>query len=419
MEEKKRRRNQNRTIVVDFQTESLYEQVCQDGKKFIERIVTFIVSAGLHLCHRQGCCEEKGLTRHSHYHRVRLNNLVIWRVECMECGAVFTVLPHFVLRYSSLPPEVAKKALLATHGGLSLENCHLLLAVSVMCIFRLVCALGKGGIVLPLAKCGLKLPAYFVADEKHSYCLTSKVYLPTIVVGRVIWHMGYTQTKNAGDFAHSYGIFKQQAEEIAPDYEPKAALTDGFESTRKSLLTIFPKIKLGNCLMHATKKVPSKLQQTATQTRQSLAGQFYRIFSQVPKLTLIPVFEVGQRLRHFVERVKKLTGDQNAERIKQWIDEKKQGWYTLLQDKKIPKTSTCLDQAHNYLDRKLFDMKGFHHPSGNQREFISGLALLYNIVPYQRRAKNSGRCGIEVNGGKLPTKDWFLNLRIITSGGYT
>jgi hypothetical protein len=33
------------------------------------------------------------------------------------------VLPHFILRYRKMRPEAARDALLATHGGLSLERC--------------------------------------------------------------------------------------------------------------------------------------------------------------------------------------------------------------------------------------------------------------------------------------------------------
>src|SRR5712691_12327337 len=49
--------------------------------------------------------------------------------------------------------------------------------------------------------------------------------------------------------------------------------------------------------------------------------------------------------------------------------------------------------------------------------FLRGLAHLYNLVPYQRRAQHAGQCGVEVEGGKVPTRDWFLNLQILTSGG--
>jgi hypothetical protein len=55
------------------------------------------------------------------------------------------------------------------------------------------CALVQHSLVTVLTRCGLPLPVYFLADEKYSRCLTEKVYLPTIVCGRVIWHLGYTE----------------------------------------------------------------------------------------------------------------------------------------------------------------------------------------------------------------------------------
>ena len=72
----------------------------------------------------------------------------------------------------------------------------------------------------------------------------------------------------------------------------------------------------------------------------------------------------------------------------------------MLDDPQMPVCSTLLGQAHNVIDRKLFMMKGFHHPAGNQPAFIHGLALLYNLVPYQRRAQPAGQCGGAVEGGK-------------------
>src|SRR5215211_1588698 len=62
------------------------------------------------------------------------------------------------------------------------------------------CALGHQSLVCVLTRCGLPLPVYVLADEKHSRCLTDKVYLPTIVTGRVIWHLGYTTEASAAAF---------------------------------------------------------------------------------------------------------------------------------------------------------------------------------------------------------------------------
>jgi len=108
----------------------------------------------------------------------------------------------------------------------------------------------------------------------------------------------------------------------------------------------------------------------------------------------------------------------NGARVRQWFQEKKAGWYTLLEDPRMPVTSTLLDQAHHAIDRKLFMMKAFHHLHGSQQAFLRGLAHLYNLVPYQCRAQHAGQCGVEVEGGKVPTRDWLLNLQILTSGGF-
>ena len=70
--------------------------------------------------------------------------------------------------------------------------------ISPMALYRLVCAFGHQSLVPVLTRCGLPLPVYFLADEKHSRCLTAKVYLPTIVCGRVLWHLGYTDSRQYG-----------------------------------------------------------------------------------------------------------------------------------------------------------------------------------------------------------------------------
>src|SRR5262245_45081843 len=250
---------ENRTIIVDFQNETTYVQLLGDGKAFLELVMAFILSLGFQLKHKATCRGGGCLTRHSHYVRVRLGGLTIWRIQCTTCRAVFTVLPHFVLRYRQMRPEVARDALLATHGELSLELCAVLDHISPMALYRLVCAFGHQSLVTVLTRCGLRLPTYFLADEKHSRCLTDKVYLPTIVSGGVLWHLGYTTEASAAAFTQSYQVFQRAAVQHEPWYRVKGVLTDGFDSTIKSLRTLFPGVHLGTCLRHALLKLPKKL----------------------------------------------------------------------------------------------------------------------------------------------------------------
>jgi hypothetical protein len=408
----------NRTITVDFHDEATYFQLLDDGKAFVEWVLAFILALGFQLRHQTTCHGGGCLTRHSHYIRVRLGGVIIWRLQCTRCKAVFTVLPHFVLRYRQMRPEVARDALLATHGGLSLELCAVIHHLSPMALYRLVCAFGRQSLVTVLTRCGLPLPVYFLADEKHTHCLTDRVYLPTIVHGRVLWHLGYTEDASAAAFTESYQGFQRAALQQEPSYRVRGILTDGFDSTTKSLRTLFPGARLGNCLRHAITKLPGKLTAIASPVRRALRSQFHTLLYRARQRKGLRVFALGQRLRHFADHVAHRAGAANGARVRRWVQEKKAGWYTVLADPQMPATSALLDQAHNAIERKLFAMKGFHHPHGSQQAFLQGLAHLYNLVPYQRRAQHAGQCGVEVEGGRVPTRDWFLNLQILTSGGF-
>ena len=359
------------------------------------------------------------LTRHSHYARVRLGGLTIWRIQCTTCKAVFTVLPHFVLRYRQMRPEVARDALLATHGGLSLEWCAVICHISPMALYRLICALGQQSLVTVLTRCGLPLPVYFLADEKHSRCLTDKVYLPTIVSGRVLWHLGYSDVQKCGGLHRVLWRVSTRGP-CSRSRRTRCGAPSPMASTAPP--TVCGRCFRGRawaiCLRHALNKLPDKLIGVSAPVRQGLRSKFHALLHRCRQRKSLRVVALGQRLRHFADHIATTVGEAHGERVRHWFQDKKAGWYAVLADPQMPAMSTVLDQAHNAIDRKLFAMKGFHHPGGSQAAFLTGLAHLYNLIPYQRRALHAGQCGVEVEGGRVPTSDWMLNLQILTSGGY-
>ena len=216
---------------------------------------------------------------------------------------MFTVLPHFVLRYRQMRPEVARDALLATHGGLSLELCAVICHISPWPSIVWSVRFGHQSLVTVLTRCGLALPTYFLADEKHSHCLREKVYLPTIVQGRVIWHLGYTEEASTAALTQSYREFQRAAFQQEPAYRVRGILTDGFDSTTKSMRTLFPGARLGNCLRHAITKLPGKLAAIASPVRKALRSQFHTLLYRARQRKGLRVFALGQRLRHFADHV--------------------------------------------------------------------------------------------------------------------
>src|SRR5215475_15330879 len=111
----------------------------------------------------------------------------------------------------------------------------------------------------------------------HSRCLTDKVYLPTIVCGRVLWHLGYTEDASATALTQSYGAFQRAVAQEDPSYRVRGVLIDGFDSTTKSMRTLFPGARLGNCLRHALTKLPKKLAAIPSPVRKALRSQFHTL----------------------------------------------------------------------------------------------------------------------------------------------
>ena len=78
----------NRTITVDFRDETTYFALLGNTTAFVEFVLAFFLALDFQLLHKASCSVSGGLTRHSHYARVRLGGLTIWRIQCTTCKAV-------------------------------------------------------------------------------------------------------------------------------------------------------------------------------------------------------------------------------------------------------------------------------------------------------------------------------------------
>jgi hypothetical protein len=145
------------------------------------------------------------------------------------------------------------------------------------------------------------------------------VYLPTIVTGRVLWHLGYTTEASAAAFTESYKVFQRAAVDEEPSYRVKGVLTDGFDSTTRSMRTLFPGVRVGICLRHALLKLPKKLVAVASPVRKALRTQFHTLLYRARQRKSLRVFALGQRLRHFVDHVIATAGAANGERVRRWF----------------------------------------------------------------------------------------------------
>src|SRR5262245_3853697 len=76
----------DQTSTVEFQNQASYFPLLSDGKAFVEFVFAFFLSRRLQLAHTASCRDGGGLTRHSHYVRLRVRGLTIWRIQCTTCN---------------------------------------------------------------------------------------------------------------------------------------------------------------------------------------------------------------------------------------------------------------------------------------------------------------------------------------------
>jgi hypothetical protein len=74
-----------------------------------------------------------------------------------------------------------------------------------------------------------------------------------------------------------------------------------------------------------------------------LRSQLHTLLYRARQRQDLRVFALGQRLRHFTDHVTHSTGVANGERVRRWFQDKKAGWYAVLEDPQMPVMSTLLD----------------------------------------------------------------------------
>ena len=115
-----------------------------------------------------------------------------------------------------MPPEVARTALVATHGGLSVALWAVMGQIAPLALYRLGCAFGHHSLGTVLTRCGLSLPVSLLADEQPRRGLADQGYLPTMARGRVLWHVGYPTEASARALTQSYQACQRVAVPQAP-----------------------------------------------------------------------------------------------------------------------------------------------------------------------------------------------------------
>jgi hypothetical protein len=129
---------------------------------------------------------------------------------------------------------------------------------SPMYWYRLERSLGRFSLVGTTIQAAERLPRHLVADEKHTALIehkTRKVYLAATAGSGCCLGMALAETAGADDLTKAYGVFRDEARCLDPEYRPETVNTDGWAATQAAWRTLFQGVTLILCFLHAFLKI--------------------------------------------------------------------------------------------------------------------------------------------------------------------
>lgn len=104
--------------------------------------------------------------------------------------------------------------------------------------YRLERSLGRFSLVGTTVQAADHLPRHLAADEKHTTLAGKKVYLAATAGSGCCLGMALAPSADGDDLTNAYGVFRDEAHHLDPEYRPETVNTDGWQATQTAWRTL-------------------------------------------------------------------------------------------------------------------------------------------------------------------------------------
>jgi hypothetical protein len=431
-------KNQQRTAIVYFGQERedyLCLAAAADSREFLNYIQKPLQAQLGAEKHRVGCTEISRYTGHGKRERYLQGwlgervTVPIYRVRCCGCGAVFTVLPSFILRYRRQDSDCLSKLLtLSLSMGLSQRHTATIYTWSGLerswtpgGVWSLLQWLGN---LLPVAwlllRLGLMPPAHVLSDEKFAAVSGERIYLFLISQGELIWSTEWLKQANEAAFEPAITNFlsainteSQRQEQLppTPNYQPQTVTTDGWKPVQNAWQSQVSSINLLECRWHGRQRIDRTLKEYAQQHPELTKEELQQLKQKFGHLFAAPsVTAYSQRLR----RLHEAYGDDPILSKRLTILKDKQFLFTdYLNFCNASPFLAPLDRSMRFLDEKLQTFGQFWAQE-KINATLNAWALINNLRTFLPDAKRAGQSLVEVFGASLKRIPWMEALNLCT-----
>jgi hypothetical protein len=280
---------------------------------------------------------------------------------------------------------------------------------------RLERSLGRSSLVGTTVTSAECLPRHLAADEKHTTLAGEKVYLAATAGGGCCLGMALAKAAGNDDLTRAYGVFRDEARRLDPEYRPETVNTDGWPATQAAWRTLFKGVTLILCFLHAFLKIRDR----AVHMKEAL-------------------FDLSRRVWEAYHAPDGRTFSQRLRRLREWAEdhvdkpvvrekvlalcERRAAFAVAYAHPGCHRTSNPVDRLLRRLDYHLYCTQHLHGTTAAAEQGLRGWALIYNFAPScpetVRESAGLRSPAERLNGGRYHD-EWLQNLLVSASlGGY-
>jgi len=349
---------------------------------------------------------------HDIYQSRKVNNLLIRSVK-LKNGDIYRICPSQVLPYLSGLTEEVAKGLLLRHWAVPYEVIAALFGRDAMYWQRLEEGLGRLSLVGSVVK-AQPVPRHLAADEKITFFNGEEVYIALTAGADCVLGAELSLQEDGEGLQAAYGVFKEEAQQTQPDYQPLSVNLDGWKATHFAWKKLFTDCCLVLCFLHAFLKIRD-LSRSMKAGFGQVSTKIWELYRQESRASFVQGCQAlenwaEQHLSEFEKvklKVKDLCGKVNL--------------FAVAYDyPACYRTSNQIDRPMNLLDRYVYQIRYFHGHRQTANLKVRAWAMLYNFMPLcnrvrDRKVKPKKQSRFEELNGFVYHHHWLNNLLIASS----
>ncbi len=328
-------------------------------------------------------------------------------------GAVFTIVPAFVLPYMvGYTDEVEKALFLCGKFGVPYWGLTYVFGRNDSYWERLELSLGRNSIVGTTVKHAAHLPQDVLVDEKHTWLNGTPVYVATTVADDCILGASVAMHADEADLTTAYQQFEIEAQALKADYQPTTVNTDGWRATQLAWRRLFAQITVIVCFLHAFLKIRDRCKHL-TEHGTELWQRVWDCYHAATAPTFLARCAALQVWANAT-----LPAGPGLAAVLKLCDQAAHFAHAYAHPTAY-RTSNMLDRRMDHLDRRFYSAHYFHGHLMTAELTGRAEALLVNFLPYCPRAAIAKQYHAPAHklNGFVYHDNWLHNLLISASMG--